>query len=212
VTKTIQTETTQTETQTETTQTGTFRSPDGRSTGPGRRTLRERVAGLARQVRQGYAHGEDRPLAGYTVVLGTYSALLGLLAAAGRLTGTRLPERITVQDTVLLCAGTHKASRLLAKDAVSSPLRAPFTRYEEPAGEGELNESVRGGGVQHAVGELVTCPFCLAVWVATGLTAGLVFAPRATRLVLTALTAVSASDALQIAYDGAKQRLAEAGG
>jgi hypothetical protein len=50
------------------------------------------------------------------------------------------------------------------------------------------------------------------VWVATGLTAGLVFAPRATRLVLTALTAVSASDALQIAYDGAKQRLAEAGG
>lgn len=162
---------------------------------------------LARRVRRGYAHGEDRPLAGYTVVLGGYSALVGLLAAVGRVTGTRLPERFSVQDTVLLCVATHKASRLLAKDAVTSPLRAPFTRYEEPAGEAELTESVRGEGVQHAVGELVTCPFCLAVWVAGGLTAGLVFAPRATRVVLTALTAVGASDALQLAYDGAKRRL-----
>lgn len=164
---------------------------------------------LVRRVRRGYAHGEDRPLVGYTVVLGGYSVLFGLLTAVGRATGTRLPERVSVQDTVLLCLATHKASRLLAKDAVASPLRAPFARYEEPAGEAEVNESVRGSGVQHAVGELITCPFCLAVWVASAFTAGLVFAPRATRLVLTAFTAVGASDALQLAYDGAKQRLAQ---
>ena len=36
---------------------------------------------LVRRARRGYAHGEDRPLAGYTVVLGGYSALVGLLAA-----------------------------------------------------------------------------------------------------------------------------------
>jgi hypothetical protein len=167
-------------------------------------TLRQRLSQKARQVRDGYAHGQDRPLAGYTVVLGGYSALLGLLTAIGRATGTRLPRRISVQDTVLLCVATHKASRLLSKDAVASPLRAPFARYEEPAGEGELNESVRGNGVRHAVGELVTCPFCLAVWVSSGLTAGLVFAPRVTRVVLTALTAVGASDALQLAYDRVK--------
>jgi hypothetical protein len=175
-------------------------------------TLRQRFAGLVGRVREGYAHGEDRPLVGYAVVLGGYSALLGLLTGIGRATGVRLPERITLQDTVLLCLATHKASRLLAKDAVVSPLRAPFTRYEEPAGESEVNESVRGSGVQHAVGELVTCPFCLAVWVSSGLTAGLVLAPRATRLVLTALTAIGASDVLQIAYDGAKQKLANAHG
>jgi hypothetical protein len=77
-------------------------------------------------------------------------------------------------------------------------------RYEESAGEGEVNESVRGTGVQHAVGELLSCPFCLAVWISGGLTAGLVLAPRATRLVLTALTAVAGSDAIQLVYDRAK--------
>jgi hypothetical protein len=192
---------------TDTIQTQTSPSADEQ---PGHGTVRRRFDGLVRQVRRGYAHGHDRPLVGYTVVLGGYSALLGLLTGIGRATGARLPERISGQDTVLLCLATHKASRLLAKDAVASPLRAPFARYEEPAGDAELNESVRGSGVRHAVGELVTCPFCLAVWVSSGLTAGLVLAPRATRVVLTALTAIGASDALQLAYDGAKQKLANA--
>lgn len=170
-------------------------------------TPRGRLRRLGQRLQHAYAHGHDRPLGGYTAVLGGYGALLGLLTGIGRACGVRLPERFSVQDTVLLCLATHKASRLLAKDAVTSPLRAPFVRYEEPAGEAELNESVRGTGVQHAVGELVTCPFCLGVWVSSGLTAGLAFAPRATRTVLTALTAIAASDAIQLAYDGAKQRL-----
>lgn len=173
-------------------------------------TIATRISRRARRVRQGYAHGEDRPLAGYAAVLGGYSTMLGLLTAIGRVTGTRPPERFTVQDTVLLGLATHKASRLLSKDAVASPLRAPFARYEEPAGEAELNESVRGNGVRHAVGELLTCPFCLDVWVASGLTAGLVFAPRVTRTVLTALTAIGMSDMVQLAYDGAKKRAAQA--
>jgi hypothetical protein len=119
----------------------------------------------------------------------------------------RLPDRFTARDTALIGIATHKASRLLAKDAVASPLRAPFTRYEEPAGDGELNESVRGHGTRHAIGELLTCPFCLSVWVATGLTAGTVFAPRVTRAVGTVLTAVAVSDTLQLGYDAAKQVL-----
>jgi hypothetical protein len=41
--------------------------------------------------------------------------------------------------------------------------------------------------------------------VAGGLTAGLVLAPRATRVLLTGLTAVAGSDALQLAYDKLKQ-------
>ncbi|MGZ3146999.1 DUF1360 domain-containing protein [Lentzea chajnantorensis] len=57
---------------------------------------------------------------------------------------------------------------------------------------------------QHAIGELLTCPFCIGVWAASGLTAGLVFAPRLTRLVSTALTAVAASDVLNVLYDKLK--------
>jgi len=165
-----------------------------------RATLRQ----AARRIQRGYAGDQDRPLGGYTMIIGAYTTMLGALTAVGRVRGVRLPDRFGVQDTVLLCVATHKASRLLAKDSVTSPLRAPFTRYEEPAGEGEVNESVRGTGVQHAVGELLTCPFCLAVWISGGLTAGLVLAPRATRLVMTALTAVAGSDAIQLVYDRAK--------
>ena len=53
---------------------------------------------------------------------------------------------------------------------------------------------------RNTVGELVSCPFCIAQWAATGYAIGLVFAPRATRMVGAAMTAVAASDWLQLAY------------
>lgn len=165
----------------------------------------------ARNTRRRYEGSASRPLGGYAAAMAAYTAVTAALTAVGRARGVRLPERLSAGDTVLLSVATHKASRLLAKDSVTSPLRAPFTRYSEPAGEAELNESVRGHGGRHAVGELVTCPFCLSVWVATALTAGLVFAPRMTRLVNTMLTAVAASDLLQLGYDGSKQLLHAAG-
>jgi hypothetical protein len=118
-----------------------------------------------------------------------------------------VPERPATQDVVLIAIATHKLSRLIAKDAVTSPLRAPFTRYSEASGAAELNEEVRDGGsaLRHSIGELITCPFCLAVWVATGFTGGLVLAPRLTRLAATAMTATAVSDFLQMAYTIAKE-------
>jgi Protein of unknown function (DUF1360) len=159
----------------------------------------------ARETRARYEGGDRRPLQGYVAAIGAYAAAVGVVVGLGKATGVHLPERFGLGDTVLLCIATHKASRLLAKDPVASPIRAPFTQYEEPAGMAELNESVRGRGVQHAVGELLSCPFCLGVWTSSALTAGMVFAPRATRVVNTILTAVAASDTMQIAYDASKQ-------
>lgn len=158
-----------------------------------------------RRMQRDYAGGEDRPLAGYAAALITYGVTLTGIVLTGRLAGARMPAKWTAGDVAMLSAATFMGSRLASKDAVTSPLRAPFTRYREPAGEAELNESVRGHGVRHAVGEMVTCPFCLAVWVATALGAGLVVAPRTTRTVNAVLTAVAASDALQLCYDGAKR-------
>jgi uncharacterized protein DUF1360 len=167
-----------------------------------------RPAAHLQRLEHAYANGDARPLRAYSAVLGTYAAVVSLLTVVGRARGVLLPERFSVQDTVLLCAATHKASRLLSKEAVTSPLRAPFTRYEKAVGEAEVNESARGDGVRHAVGELLTCPFCLGVWIASGLTAGLVLAPRMTRLVASTLTAIAASDMAQLVYDGAKKRWA----
>lgn len=159
------------------------------------------------RLRRAYAPHEHRPLDGYLVAMGAFGVLAGSLAVAAKLTGRSVPQRPANADVVLISIATHKLSRLLTKDAVTSPLRAPFTRYTEPGGAGEVNEEVRDDGspVRHALGELVTCPFCLAVWVAAGLTGGLVLAPRLTRLAATALTATAASDFLQMAYSIVKE-------
>ena len=150
---------------------------------------------------------EPRPLKGYAALLATYGAGLAAVAATVRLTGRTLPDRIDVQDLTTIAVATHKISRLVTKDAVTGPLRAPLTRLEGSAGAGEVNETVRHhGGFRHAAGEMVTCPFCTAVWTATGLTAGMVIAPRLTRLVASAATAVAAADFLHLAYDMVKQR------
>jgi hypothetical protein len=160
------------------------------------------------RVSRAYAPHEHRPLGGYLVAMGSFGALAASLAGAVRISGRPVPDRPAVADVALLSIATHKLSRLLAKDSVASPLRAPFTRYTEPAGAAELNEEVRdeGSSVRHGIGELITCPFCLAVWVATGLTGGLVIAPRLTRLAATVLTATAVSDFLQMAYSIAKEK------
>jgi hypothetical protein len=158
----------------------------------------------ARRIKDRYQGDEERPLGGYLAVLGVYGGVTGALTVLAKAFNRPVPT-LGLADTVLLSVATHKASRLLTKDAVLSPLRALFTEYEEPAGDGELMESVHGDGVRHAAGELITCPFCAAVWVATGLSAGFVLAPRLTRLVCTTLTAVAVSDGLQLAYDTAKR-------
>ena len=169
------------------------------------RALRERVAQVSRE----YAPHEHRPLDGYLVAMGAFGLLGASLATGARLLGRSVPERPSAGDVVLVSVATHKLSRLLAKDAVTSPLRAPLARYSGPAGAAELNEEVRdeGSTVRHGLGELVTCPFCLAVWVATGLTGGLVLAPRLTRMASAVLTATAVSDFLQLAYDGAKKQV-----
>jgi hypothetical protein len=165
------------------------------------------LLGKVRGMPREYAPHEHRPLGGYSLSMSAYAATVAGIAAAIRASGRPLPERASAGDVALISIATHKLSRMIAKDAVTSPLRAPFTRYREPIGHAEVAEEVRAehGTARHAVGELLSCPFCLAMWIATGFTGGLVLAPRATRLVATALTAVAGSDFLQMAYGAAKR-------
>lgn len=93
-----------------------------------------------------------------------------------------------------------RASRLITKDSVTAVLRAPFTEYREPAGHGEVDEDVIGTGPRHAVGELVSCPFCISVWLATVGMFGMLAFPRVTRTICSVMTAVAGADALQFVY------------
>lgn len=162
--------------------------------------LRQATAWAERQADE-YRHGEPRPLGGYIGAMGAYSLLVAGAALAARLLGRHAPPTVRPWDVVLLGVATQKLSRLLARDPVTSPLRAPFVEYEGTAGPAELQEQVRDeGGVKHTLGELSSCPFCLSQWVGTGFVAGTVLAPRATRLAATALAAVAVSDSLQFGY------------
>lgn len=138
--------------------------------------------------------------------MGAYGAAATGMAAFVAVRGRRLPDRLTWSDLALLAVATHKLSRQLAKDPVTSPLRAPFTTFEGTSGPAELAEDVQGSGATRTIGELVTCPFCLGMWVSTGFTAGYVFAPRATRLAATTLAVLAGSDFLQLAYAYAEQK------
>ncbi|HEX5225318.1 MAG TPA: DUF1360 domain-containing protein [Solirubrobacteraceae bacterium] len=152
----------------------------------------------------GYAPGENRPLAPYAALVATYgtATAVALLLLSRR--GHQLPERIGVGDVVLLGVATHKLSRLIAKDKVTSFIRAPFTRFQGPGAPGEVEEEPVGEGARLAIGEMLVCPYCLAQWIACAFTLGLVGAPRLTRLLATVFVAHTVSDFLQVAY-----RLAE---
>ena len=155
----------------------------------------------------GHSPDQERPLGGYALLLTSFSAMCGGFGWWLRRSGRELPERVEAGDLALVALATFKASRIIARDRVTSAIRAPFSRFQEDAGPGEVDEAARGDGVRRVVGELLVCPYCLDVWIATGFLGGLVAAPRATRWVASVFAAVSAADALQIAYAKAESAL-----
>jgi hypothetical protein len=119
----------------------------------------------------------------YAALIGTYlTGVAGLALLVRRRDSTPTVE---ARDVIVLAAATDKLSRLGTQEKVTEPLRAPFTEpVEEP--DGTRHEQPQRRGARRAVGELVTCPFCLLVWIATALTGALLLAPRLTRVTLSA--------------------------
>jgi hypothetical protein len=164
------------------------------------------VVTVAREHADAYRDGHDRPLGGYATVLAVFASCIAAATGLAFATGRKLPSGVGPWDVILLAAGTHKLSRTVSKSAVTSPLRAPFTRYTGTGGPSEVTEEARStSGLRHSIAELITCPFCLDLWVATGFTIGLVFAPRLTRLVAGSFTALTGADFLHLAYTAAQK-------
>lgn len=136
-------------------------------------------------------------MAGYTVLMGAVAWALGRRGA--------LPRRIDAADLALAAVATHKLSRTISRDVVTSPLRAPFSKLEEPAAPGEVNEKITKSGPGHAIGELLSCPFCLDHWVASGFVTGFAVAPRLTRFVASIFAVRTGADLMQYAYTAVDQ-------
>jgi hypothetical protein len=157
----------------------------------------------------GYSNDETPPLRSYRVLMAVFAGLATGFASWFRASGRELPDRIDAGDLALITVASHKASRLIAKDRVTSGIRSPFTALEGKAGPGEVSERARGEGLRRAIGELLICPYCLGMWMAAAFVAGLLVAPRFTRWLATVLVALFGSELLHIAYKKAEDSLSD---
>jgi hypothetical protein len=139
---------------------------------------------------------ETPPYGAYATIM---AAFAGGLAAAGWLARVlgRDPQEHSALDFLTLGAATFKASRTIARDEVTSFLREPFV--EGHAHEGG-EDPVESGDLNQAIGELVTCSRCIGAWVAAGLGATQVLAPRFGRVLTWTLGAAALNDFLQAGF------------
>jgi uncharacterized protein DUF1360 len=145
-----------------------------------------------------YAPEQDVPLTGYATTMLVYAGALSLVSSRVARKARWQPGLVEV---ALLGVATHKLSRIITKDFVTAPLRAPFTRRQEKEGAGEVHDEPQGrNALAGSIGYLLTCPYCMGPWLSMSLSAMLAFFPAQTRFVLRMLTAVTISDFLHLGY------------
>jgi hypothetical protein len=137
------------------------------------------------------------PYESYAAIMGTFAGGLLVAGALARALD-RDPQCHTTLDFVVLSAAAFKAARTVSHDEVTSFIRQPFVRGHAHSGEDE--EPVEGG-MEQALGELVTCSRCAGTWVAAALAATQVVAPRFGRLLTWSLGAAAANDFLQAGFE-----------
>ena len=139
---------------------------------------------------------ESPPYSSYAEILATFA---GGLAAAGAVARAlrRDPQCNTALDFVLLSAAAFKTARTFSHDEVTSFIREPFVKGHAHSGE---NEEPVQGGMEQAIGELVTCSRCVGTWAAAGLAVTQILAPRSGRLLTWSLGAAAANDFLQASF------------
>jgi len=147
---------------------------------------------------------DELPIGGYVALMTVFIGAFSSLAIVAR-AQNRLVKRLTTRDLLLAGFAVHKLSRTVTRERVTVPLRVPFTHYAGTDGAGQVREEPRGRGLQRSLGSLLTCQYCTGPWIAMGVTAGLLLAPRVTRLANSMLTIATLSDFLHQAYAGARR-------
>src|SRR5690242_16083792 len=139
---------------------------------------------------------EQRPPYGsYAAIVGTFTGFLAAAGAISRLVD-RDPQCQTALDFAVLSAASFKAARTLSHDEVTSFIRQPFVRGHAHSG----GEEPVQGGMEQAIGELVTCTRCIGTWAAAGLASTQILAPRFGRVLTWSLGAAAVNDFLQAGF------------
>ena len=137
------------------------------------------------------------PYHAYATITGVFVAALALAGGLARLLG-RDPRDQTWLDLATLSAATFKAAQTIARDDVTSFIREPFV--EGNPRDSEEEHPVQTGGIEQALGELVTCSRCVGTWAAAGLATTQVIAPRFGRMLTWTLAGAGINDFLQAGF------------
>jgi len=139
---------------------------------------------------------ERPPYGAYAAIMGAFAGGLGAAGAVARRLD-RDPQCQTALDLATLALATFKAARTLTRDEVTSFIREPFVEGEAASG---ADEPVQGG-MQQAIGELVTCSRCTGTWAAAALATTQILAPRFGRLLTWSFAAAGMNDFLQASFN-----------
>jgi hypothetical protein len=132
----------------------------------------------------------------YAAYAGIMSTFVGGLAVAGGIANLldRDAREQSMLDLAVLGLATFKAARTVSSDEVTSFLREPFVEGRAKDG---ADEPIATGDLRQAIGELVTC---IGTWIAGGLAATQIIAPRFGRLLTWTLATGGANDVLQAGF------------
>jgi hypothetical protein len=139
----------------------------------------------------------------YAALNAVYAALLTGVAIGLRERGGRDPVRPA--ELVPLGAAAFAVSKVVAREKIGAWVREPFVEDAVHGGR------PRGGRIQRAVGELVTCTRCVGAWSALGVVGLRLAAPRSGRVVVAVLATSAANDFLQAGFAWVRESANAAG-
>ncbi len=142
-------------------------------------------------------HPPDRPPdpSDYGALNAVYGTLLTGLIVASRDRAREQPP-IPAAELVPLGVAAFALAKVVAKEKIGTWVREPFVE-ESPE---RKPERPRGRGLQHAVGELLTCTRCVGAWSALALVSLRIASPPAGRVVTSVLVTSAANDFLQAGF------------
>jgi hypothetical protein len=113
----------------------------------------------------------------FLVYLGLFAILIYLM----RWLGQTLVLHVSGLDFLLLCLATFRLTHIVNEEKVAQFIRAPFVTCKavmQPDGGQTKEEKPFGSGIRRMIGELLLCPWCSGVWIATLLVFFHVLVPR----------------------------------
>jgi len=146
------------------------------------------------------------PYRAYAGIAGTF--LAGVIGVSGLAAARKRPlQEFGAIDLTMLGLATFKASRIVARDRITSFVREPLV--EGKAYDGADEQPVQDGGMQQALGELVTCTRCIGTWAGAALASTQILTPRTGRLLTSVLAGGALNDFLLAGFSTATAKANE---